>query len=244
MEIQKIQNEKEFTDMGKFSIAIDGPAGAGKSTVARAVAAKLAFIYVDTGAMYRAIGLYMIQNQINPKEDTTVAEAVEKAEVSIRYQEKEQQVLLNGENVNGKIRTEEVGKMASAISGYKKVRTKLVELQRKLAQQENVVMDGRDIGTKVLPNADLKIYLTASVKERAKRRYLELEQKKITCNIKEIEKDIIDRDNQDMNRKESPLCKAEDAVYTDCSNMTAEEVAEHIVKLFQQKTEIILKIKD
>ena len=153
-------------------LAIDGPAGAGKSTIAKMVAKELGFIYVDTGAMYRAIALYMLRN--NMKQEEEVATHVKEASVEIVYQNGEQQVVLNGENVSGLIRTEEVGKMASFVAKIKEVRAQLLDLQRNLAAKENVIMDGRDIGTHVLPNADVKIYLTASASERANRRYKEL----------------------------------------------------------------------
>lgn len=192
-----------------FNIAIDGPAGAGKSTIAKMVAKKLGFIYVDTGAMYRAIALYMLRNQVE-KDEEQIAKQVVNADVKIVYANGEQQVLLNGENVSSYIRTEEVGNMASFAAKTEAVRTKLLELQRNLAATEDVIMDGRDIGTHVLPNAEVKIYLTASSEERANRRYKELCEKGISCDLKEIEKDIIARDEQDMNRKIAPLKQAEE----------------------------------
>lgn len=221
--------------MRHYSIAIDGPAGAGKSTVARAVAQKLSFIYVDTGAMYRAMGLYLHRLHIKPSDTFAAGQAAEGAEISITYQDGEQQVLLSGENVTAQIRTEEAGKLASGFAACPEIRKKLVELQKQLARQENVVMDGRDIGTKVLPDADLKIYLTAGTKERAKRRFTELRAKGISASLAEVEKDIAERDAFDMQREESPLCQAEDAVYTDCSAMTAQEVADYIIQLFQER---------
>ena len=177
--------------MKYFSIAIDGPAGAGKSTIAKIIAKKLSFIYVDTGAMYRAMALYFIRNNIMADDKDKIEEACNLVDISIEYMDGEQQIILNGENVTGLIRTEEVGNMASACSVYSKVRLKLVELQRSLAEKSNVVMDGRDIGTYVLPNANLKIYLTASSKERAKRRYLELINKGISADIENIEKILL-----------------------------------------------------
>ena len=217
------------------NIAIDGPAGAGKSTIAKMVAGKLNFIYVDTGAMYRAMGLYFHNLGISPEDGDSICNACKGADISIVYEAGVQQVFLNGENVTGLLRTEEAGKMASAISGYAKVRAKLVELQQKMAALENVVMDGRDIGTVVLPGADLKIYLTASVETRAKRRFLELTEKGIPCNIKEIEKDIEERDYHDMHRENSPLRRAEDAIYLDSSDMTIDEVADAILDALPQK---------
>ncbi len=215
------------------SIAIDGPAGAGKSTIARRVAKTLGFIYVDTGAMYRAMALYMIKNGIDASESDKISATCESADITIRHEDGEQVVYLNGENVNGLIRTEEVGNMASASSVNGDVRKKLVQLQQKLAETTDVVMDGRDIGTVVLPNANLKIFLTASSKVRAKRRFDELSAKGCNCNIEEIEKDIIDRDYRDMHREISPLKQAEDAVLVDSSDMTIDEVSEKILSLFK-----------
>ena len=215
-----------------MNIAIDGPAGAGKSTIAKMVAKELGFIYVDTGAMYRAIALYMLRN--NMKQEEEVATHVKEASVEIVYQNGEQQVVLNGENVSGLIRTEEVGKMASFVAKIKEVRAQLLDLQRNLAAKENVIMDGRDIGTHVLPNADVKIYLTASASERANRRYKELCEKGIACNLQEIENDIIARDEQDMNREIAPLKQAEDAVLVDSSHMTIAEVVENIIAIYKK----------
>lgn len=216
------------------NIAIDGPAGAGKSTIAKAVAKELEFIYVDTGAMYRAIALYLLQQGISPKETEKMEEACAKAEISIIYEEGAQQVLLNGENVTGLLRQEEVGNMASVSSANPKIREKLVELQRILASRENVVMDGRDIGTCVLPNAQVKVYLTASARTRALRRCKELEEKGISCVLEEIEADINERDHRDMTREISPLKQAEDAVLLDSSDMTIEEVKEAIISLYKK----------
>jgi cytidylate kinase len=214
-----------------INIAIDGPAGAGKSTIAKRVAKELEYIYVDTGAMYRAIAVYLLRHQVDEKDPEAIADACEQADVSIEYQNGEQVVLLNGENVNPCLRTEETGRMASICSAVPRVRLKLVELQRNLAKKANVIMDGRDIGTYVLPNADRKIYLTASSKTRAARRALELQEKGIPCDADEIEKDIIERDQRDMNREFAPLCQAEDAILVDSSNMTIEEVVERIIEL-------------
>ena len=211
-----------------YSIAIDGPAGAGKSTIAKTIAKKLEFIYVDTGAMYRAMALYFIRHEINPKNEEAINKACPDIHVSINYEDGVQQVLLNGENVNGLIRTEEVGNMASMTSAIPEVREKLLELQRTLAREKDVIMDGRDIGTHVLPDADVKIYLTASVEIRAKRRYKELVEKGVQCDLKEIEKDIEERDYRDMTRKIAPLKKAEDAILVDSSDMTLKEVVNTI----------------
>ena len=214
------------------SIAIDGPAGAGKSTIARKVAKELGFIYVDTGAMYRAMALYMINNGIDASESDKISATCQSADITIKYENGIQVVYLNGENVNSLIRTEAVGNMASASSVNKDVRKKLVELQQKLAQTTDVVMDGRDIGTVVLPGADLKVYLTASSKVRAERRYKELTEKGISCDFDAIEKDIIDRDYRDMHREISPLKQADDAVLLDSSEMTIDEVSDRILELY------------
>lgn len=217
-----------------YNIAIDGPAGAGKSTIAKKLAADLGYIYVDTGAMYRAMAYFFLQNGIDEKDEAAIARACTDVNVTIKYENGEQQVLLNGENVNGVIRNEEVGNMASATSVYPVVRTKLVELQRQLAARENVIMDGRDIGTVVLPNANVKIYLTASSKVRAKRRYEELRAKGIDCNIDDIEQDIIDRDYRDMNRETSPLKQAEDAVLLDSSDLDISGVVEEMKRIIKE----------
>ena len=214
-----------------YNIAIDGPAGAGKSTIARRVAKELSFIYVDTGAMYRAIALFHLREQINTDSEEKVKEALERINISIAYENGEPQVLLNGENVSGQIRTEEVGNMASKISAISCVREKLLDLQRELAQKNDVVMDGRDIGTRILPEAQLKIYLTASADARAQRRYKELMEKGVVCSLEEIKQDIMKRDEQDMNRAIAPLTQAKDAVYLDSSDMTIDEVTEKIKSL-------------
>lgn len=218
------------------SIAIDGPAGAGKSTIARKVAEKLSFIYVDTGAMYRSMALYFIRHDIAAQDEEKIAAACPDIDVSITYQDGEQQVILNGENVNGLIRTEQVSMMTSDTSKYPVVREKLLSLQRGLVEKENVIMDGRDIGTCVLPNADVKIYLTASAAERARRRYKEQTERGVDCDIKEIERDIIARDEQDMNREVAPLRQAEDAVLVDSSDMTIDQVVDEIIRIYQEKT--------
>ncbi len=219
------------------SIAIDGPAGAGKSTIAKRAAAELGFIYVDTGAMYRSMALYFLRHGIKGDEEQRVSDACGDIEVSIEYENGEQQVILNGENVNDFIRTEEVSMMTSDTSKYPAVREKLLSLQRELAQKKNVIMDGRDIGTCVLPDADLKVYLTASSSERARRRYKEQAERGIQCDLGQIEKDIIARDGQDMNRAVSPLKQAEDAVLVDASDMTIDEVTAKIVSLYRNRLE-------
>ena len=218
-----------------FNIAIDGPAGAGKSTIAKQLAKELSFIYVDTRAMYRSMALYFMRNGIAKEDEAAISDACKTVEVSIAYEDGEQQVLLNGENVSKEIRKEEVGKMASATSVYKEVRKKLVELQQKLAADKDVIMDGRDIGTCVLPNAQVKIYLTASVETRAERRYQELQEKGAACDLEVIKKDIADRDYQDMHREISPLKQAEDAILVDSSDMGIEEVVETIKNIYREK---------
>ena len=218
-----------------INIAIDGPAGAGKSTIAKMLAKELAYVYVDTGAMYRAIGYYFLKNGVNSDDVETIEKELSNINVSIVYQDGEQQVLLNGENVNGVIRQEEVGKMASATSKYKAVREKLVETQRQIAREQNIIMDGRDIGTVILPDATVKFYLTASVEVRAKRRYDELVAKGEACDLKEIEKDIADRDYQDMNREVSPLKQAKDAVLLDSSYLDILQVVAEMKKKIMEK---------
>ncbi len=214
-----------------YNIAIDGPAGAGKSTIAKLIAKKKGYIYVDTGAMYRAMALYFLEAGITADEQEKIASSCDKIDVTLTYENGEQIVWMNGRNVNGLIRTEEVGKMTSAISVIKEVREKMVEQQQALAEKENVVMDGRDIGTCVLPNANVKIYLTASSRVRAVRRYEELKAKGENCDLEVIEKDIIERDYRDMHREISPLRQAEDAVLLDSSDMTIEEVADAVIRL-------------
>ena len=219
-----------------YNIAIDGPAGAGKSTIARRVAKELSFIYVDTGAMYRAMALYLLRREVNRDDTEQIGNICQDAEISIEYQNGEQIVLLNGENVNSYLRTEEVGNMASVSSAVPRVREKLLSLQRKLAKDMSVVMDGRDIGTTILPDADVKIYLTASSLTRARRRYLELQEKGTVCNLDDIQKDIEERDQRDMNREISPLRQAKDAVLVDSSDLTIQQVVDRILQIFRLKT--------
>lgn len=214
-----------------FNIAIDGPAGAGKSTIAKKIAAKKGYIYVDTGAMYRAMALYLLREHVDPSQTAVIDQKCQDADITIAYENGEQVVYLNGENVNGYIRTEEVGNMASVSSPNPNVRKKLVELQQKLAADADVVMDGRDIGTCVLPDAQVKVYLTADSGVRAKRRYQELTEKGVSCDLHTIEQDIIERDRQDMTREISPLKQAEDAVLLDSSYMTVDEVVDAVLAL-------------
>ena len=219
-----------------YNIAIDGPAGAGKSTIAKRVAKEFSFIYVDTGAMYRAMAYYLLQQNVDGNDSQKIASKCEGADISIEYRNGEQIVLLNGENVNAYLRTEEVGNMASVSSANPSVRARLLDLQRSLAASQSVVMDGRDIGTTILPNAEVKIYLTASSATRARRRYKELIEKGEECNIEDIQKDIEERDQRDMNREISPLRQAEDAVLVDSSEMTIDEVVSAIENIFHEKT--------
>ena len=215
-----------------YSIAIDGPAGAGKSTIAKILSEKLGYIYIDTGAMYRAVALYFIENGVSTGEEPYINELLKKIDVSIKYKNGVQILYLNGEDVSTRLREENIGKLASKFSALKDVREKLVALQRELAKKENVIMDGRDIGTVVLPNANLKIFLSASSSVRAKRRYLELLQKGSTdIDLEEIEREIINRDNADMNRAISPLKQAEDAKVLDTSDMKLNEVVEKILEI-------------
>lgn len=217
-----------------FNIAIDGPAGAGKSTIAKSIARSLGFVYVDTGAMYRAIALYLIRQNVQADQTDVIEKHLKDITIRILYSDGEQQILLNGENVTGQLRQEDVGNMASKSAANPKVREKLLQLQRDLAKENDVVMDGRDIGTFVLPDADVKIYLTASVEERAKRRFAELKEKGIEADLINIAEDIRTRDAQDMNRTIAPLKQAEDAVLIDSSRLTIPEVRDRIVDAFQK----------
>lgn len=230
-EIEVFSLEKMVESMNKINIAIDGPAGAGKSTIAKLAAKELEFIYVDTGAMYRAMALYCIRNNVNADDEENVVKMCKHADVTIEYVDGEQCVLLNGENVNAYIRTEQVSQMTSSVSVYKEVREKLLNLQRNIAANNNVIMDGRDIGSNVLPNAELKIYLTASVKTRAKRRYLEQIEKGADVKIEEIEKDIEERDYRDMHRETAPLKIADGAEVLDTSDMSIDEVVQAIINM-------------
>lgn len=214
-----------------FNIAIDGPAGAGKSTIAKKVAEKLNFIYIDTGAMYRAMGVYFSRNHTDLKEEETVKNACSMVEVHLTYEQGVQQIWLNGENVSQIIRTKEAGNMASACAAVPAVREKLVELQKKLAETSDVVMDGRDIGTVVLPEADVKIYLTASVDVRAERRFKEYQEKGLDAVLEDVKKEVAQRDYNDMHRDVSPLRQAPDAVLVDTSEMNIEQAAEAILNI-------------
>lgn len=214
-----------------FNIAIDGPAGAGKSTIAKKLAKKTEFIYVDTGAMYRAMAYYFLANNIEADDEAALKSACEKIVIELAYEDGVQKVLLNGDDISGEIRREEVGNMASATSGYGFVRAKLLSLQQDIAAKNDVIMDGRDIGTCVLPDAQLKVYLTASVRTRAMRRYKELQEKGEACVLADIERDIEERDYRDMHREIAPLKAAEDAKVLDSSDLTIDEVVEAIYQM-------------
>ena len=218
-----------------MNIAIDGPAGAGKSTIAKLAAKGLGFLYVDTGAMYRAIGLYLLENEVDYNEESRLLEALDKINIEIKYVDGAQRVILNDRDVSEAIRREEVGQAASTTSALKPVRAKLLDLQRDIAAKNDVIMDGRDIGTNILPNAELKIYLTASVEVRAQRRYKELVEKGETPDFEEVKKGIEQRDYQDMNRDIAPLRQAEDAVLVDTSEMTIDEVVARINELAEER---------
>lgn len=214
-----------------YNIAIDGPAGAGKSTIAKLVAKKLGFIYVDTGAMYRGLAVHFLKKGIVPGEVEKIEAACKDAKVELGYENGVQQVYLNGENITSQLREEAVGNMASVSSAVPAVRAKLLDLQRNLAKEKDVVMDGRDIGTNVLPNADVKVYLTASVECRAMRRFKELEEKGEACDFEQIRQDIQERDERDMTREIAPLKQAEDATLIDSSEMGIDDVVKAIIAL-------------
>ena len=218
-----------------FNIAVDGPAGAGKSTIAKLVAKKMNLIYVDTGAMYRAMALYLLRMGVDINDDEAVIKECVNADITIKYEDGAQVVYLNGDNVNAFLRTEEVGNAASKTSVLAPLRAHLLSLQQNLAKTSDCIMDGRDIGTCVLPNAEVKIYLTASSEVRAKRRYDELTAKGEICDLAKIKADIEERDYRDMNRETAPLKQAEDAVLVDSSYMTIEEVVEEIIKISERK---------
>lgn len=214
-----------------YNVAIDGPAGAGKSTIAKLVAKEKGFVYVDTGAMYRGLAIHFLDQGIGADEAEKITEACRDVEVTIRYEDGQQQVYVNGKNVTFRLREEAVGNMASKSSAIPAVRAKLLELQQELAKTQDVIMDGRDIGTCVLPDADVKIFLTASVDTRARRRYDELKAKGIACNLHEITEDIVERDRRDSTREIAPLKQAEDAVLLDSSDMSIAEVVAAITQL-------------
>ena len=220
-----------------FNVAIDGPAGAGKSTVAKAVAAKRNFIYVDTGAMYRTMALYFLRKGVDKNDEAAVNKACMEVSISIAYENGAQQVFLNGENVSGLIRTEEVGNMASATSGYLFVREKLVELQKEMARKSDVVMDGRDIGTVVLPGADVKIFLTASPEDRARRRFDELRKRgqEADYDYDTVLRDIILRDEHDTRRSAAPLRQAKDALLVDTTGNSLDESLDVLLETIKER---------
>ncbi len=217
-----------------FNIAIDGPSGAGKSTIAKRLANELSFVYVDTGAMYRAMALCFLRKKIDPADETAISDACADIDITLAYQDGVQRVILNGENVNDYIRAEEVGIMASNTSIYPAVRAKLTALEQKLAETNDVIMDGRDIGTCVLPNAQVKIYLTAEVSARARRRYEELVKKGVAADYAQIEADIKERDYRDMNRDIAPLRQADDAVLVDATAMDIDQVVATVREIYER----------
>lgn len=222
--------------MKKFAVAVDGPAGSGKSTVAKEIAKALGILYIDTGAMYRTVGMDCLKKGIDPADEGAVVASLDDLDMKIFPEAGGQRILLDGEDITSRIRTEEIGKAASSVAAYQKVREKLVEIQQGLAKEQSVIMDGRDIGTKVLPDAEVKIYLDASVEERAKRRVGELEAQGKTADLEIIREEIAHRDYQDMHRENSPLCRAEDAVNVDTTGLDIPAVTEKLLALIAEKT--------
>lgn len=222
--------------MKKFAVAVDGPAGSGKSTVAKEIAKALGILYIDTGAMYRTVGMACLKKGIDPADEGAVVASLDDLDMKIFPEAGGQRILLDGEDITSRIRTEEIGKAASSVAAYQKVREKLVEIQQGLAKEQSVIMDGRDIGTKVLPDAEVKIYLDASVEERAKRRVGELEAQGKTADLEIIREEIAHRDYQDMHRENSPLCRAEDAVNVDTTGLDIPAVTEKLLALIAKKT--------
>ena len=222
--------------MKKFAVAVDGPAGSGKSTVAKEIAKALGILYIDTGAMYRTVGMACLKKGIDPADEGAVVASLDDLDMKIFPEAGGQRILLDGEDITSRIRTEEIGKAASSVAAYQKVREKLVEIQQGIAKEQSVIMDGRDIGTKVLPDAEVKIYLDASVEERAKRRVGELEAQGKTADLEIIREEIAHRDYQDMHRENSPLCRAEDAVNVDTTGLDIPAVTEKLLALIAEKT--------
>ena len=218
-----------------YAIAIDGPAGAGKSTIARVLAKELHFIYVDTGALYRALGYYMLQQGIDPADEPAVTPALPALTISLAYIQGEQRVLLNGEDISDRIRTPQVSMAASAVSAIPAVRTFLLQVQRDMAATQSVVMDGRDIGTTILPDADVKIFLTASAAARAARRHAELMQKGVETTYEAVLEDMNKRDYDDIHRPVSPLRQAADAILVDTSHDTLEEAIARIRRIVTER---------
>ncbi len=221
-----------------YQIAIDGPSGAGKSTLAKRLAAQLGFIYVDTGALYRSIGLYMEMNEIDPKNSEAVMAALPNIELSLEYHDGSQVVLLNGENVGDRIRTPQISMYASAVSAIPAVRTFLLDTQRNIAAKNNVIMDGRDIGTVILPNADVKIFLISSFETRARRRVKELLEKGMEASYEDVLADMIERDKNDSSRALAPCKPAEDAIMLDNSRMNLEENIEKVLEIINEKINV------
>lgn len=222
--------------MKKFAVAVDGPAGSGKSTVAKEIAKALGILYIDTGAMYRTVGMACLKKGIDPTDESAVVASLDTLDMKIFPEAGGQRILLDGEDITSQIRTEEIGKAASSVAAYQKVREKLVEIQQGLAKEQSVIMDGRDIGTKVLPDAEVKIYLDASVEERAKRRVGELEAQGKKANLETIREEIAQRDYQDMHRENSPLCREADAVNVDTTGLDIPAVTEKLLALIAEKT--------
>ncbi|MCI7656903.1 (d)CMP kinase [Anaerotignum sp.] len=222
--------------MKKFAVAVDGPAGSGKSTVAKEIAKALGILYIDTGAMYRTVGMACLKKGIDPTDESVVVASLDSLDMKIFPEAGGQRILLDGEDITSRIRTEEIGKAASSVAAYQKVREKLVEIQQGLAKEQSVIMDGRDIGTKVLPDAEVKIYLDASVEERAKRRVGELEAQGKTADLEIIREEIAQRDYQDMHRENSPLCRADDAVNVDTTGLDIPGVTAKLLALIAEKT--------
>lgn len=222
--------------MKKFAVAVDGPAGSGKSTVAKEIAKALGILYIDTGAMYRTVGMACLKKGIDPTDEEAVVASLDSLDMKIFLEAGGQRILLDGEDITSRIRTEEIGKAASSVAAYQKVREKLVEIQQGLAKEQSVIMDGRDIGTKVLPDAEVKIYLDASVEERAKRRVGELEAQGKTADLETIREEIAQRDYQDMHRENSPLCRAEDAVNVDTTGLDIPAVTAKLLAFIAEKT--------
>lgn len=230
---KKLRPDISLKDAG-FSVAIDGPAGSGKSTVSKIISKELSFIYVDTGAMFRTITLYCLRNNIDCSNEDNVNKELSNIDISLNFESGIQQIYLNNENVTEKIRTQEISKNASIIAQIYSVREKLLNMQREIANNNNVIMDGRDIGTNVLPNANVKIYLDADIDERTKRRCEELSLKNEKAEYDKIKQGIIDRDNADKNRKIAPLKKANDAITINTTNLSIYEVSEAIIKIIKE----------
>ena len=230
----KARDKMSDKETKKISVAIDGPAGAGKSSVAKKAAKDMGYVYIDTGAMYRAVAVWAIEHNIDIKNDTeTLIDSLNKIKIDVSYDENVQRMHLNGKDVTERIRENDASMGASAVATIPEVRVYLVDMQRRMGEKGGVIMDGRDIGTAVLPNAELKIYLTASVEERAMRRYKEYIEKGIECNYEELKTDVIKRDENDMNRKASPLRQAEDAILLDTTDKTFDEAVDAVKELIK-----------